>query len=427
MKTVRSKELHTLASNFIPGGVNSPVRAFKAVGGQPLFIERAQGSKLYDVDGNEFIDHVCSWGAMIVGHANKEVTKVLQEALKNGTSYGTCTFWEVELAREITAAFPSIEKIRMVNSGTEATMSAIRLARGFTGRDKIIKYTGCYHGHADYLLVKAGSGGITLGIPDSSGVPNDFAKNTLVAPFNDIKATLKKIKEYKGQIAAIIVEPVAANMGVILPKEEFLMSLREICSKEEIILIFDEVITGFRVSWGGAQKYFEVYPDLTCLGKIIGGGLPVGAFGGKREIMECLAPLGDVYQAGTLSGNPIAMNAGIETLKILKEPGIYKKLEDMAKFISKEFKKIAKKNEVPLYATQIGSLFCIFFTDGKVFDYNSAKKSDTKKYAKFFNGMLNEGVYFAPSQFEAAFLSLAHSEIDIEKTISSFFKVLKSF
>ncbi|MDY6864134.1 MAG: glutamate-1-semialdehyde 2,1-aminomutase [Thermodesulfobacteriota bacterium] len=425
MKTVKSNELHTLASNFLPGGVNSPVRAFKAVGGRPLFIERAKGDKLYDVDGNELIDYVCSWGAMIVGHAHKDVTKALRDALENGTSYGTCTLLEVKLAKEIIEAFPSIERIRMVNSGTEATMSAIRLARGFTGRDKIIKYEGCYHGHADYLLVKAGSGGITLGIPDSSGVPDDFAKNTLVVPYNDLEATLKKVKEYKGQVAAIIVEPVAANMGIILPKEEFFKGLREICTKEEIVLIFDEVITGFRVSWGGAQKYFDVYPDLTCLGKIIGGGLPVGAFGGKKEIMEHLAPIGDVYQAGTLSGNPIAMKAGIETLKILKQPGVYKALENSAVFISKEFKKLAQKYNLPVYSTQIASLFCTFFTREQVFDYASAKKCDTKRYARFFHGMLDQGIYFAPSQFEAAFLSLAHNEHDIEKTISCADRVLQ--
>jgi glutamate-1-semialdehyde 2,1-aminomutase len=414
-----SERLFQDAQHYIPGGVNSPVRAFQAVGGSPLFIQRAKGSRIWDVDGNEYIDYVASWGPMIVGHAHPRVIKALQRAAEHGTSYGAPTALEVELAALIVEALPSIELVRMVNSGTEAVMSAIRLARGYTKRDKVIKFAGCYHGHSDGLLVKAGSGATTFGQPDSAGVPADYARHTLVALFNDLDAVKGLVKENAGQIACVILEPIAGNMGVIPPKEGFLEGVREVCDQEGICLIFDEVITGFRVGWSGAQGIFGVMPDLTCLGKIIGGGLPVGAFGGKREIMEQLAPTGGVYQAGTLSGNPLAMTAGIETLKLLKKEGAYDLLEEKAAYLCTEAEKIARSSKTPTYLSRVGSMFCIFFTPGPVSDYASAKESDTEAFRRYFWALLEQGIYVAPSQFEAGFVSLAHTDEDIETTLAA--------
>jgi glutamate-1-semialdehyde 2,1-aminomutase len=414
-----SERLFQDAQRYIPGGVNSPVRAFQAVGGFPLFIRRAQGSRIWDVDGNEYIDYVASWGPMILGHAHPRVIQALQRAAEQGTSYGAPTALEVELAALIVEAIPSVELLRMVNSGTEAVMSAIRLARGYTKRDKVIKFEGCYHGHSDGLLVKAGSGATTFGQPDSPGVPADYARNTLLAPFNDLDAIKGLVKTNPGQIACVILEPIAGNMGVIPPHEGFLAGVRELCNQEGICLIFDEVITGFRVGWSGAQGIYKVMPDLTCLGKIIGGGLPVGAFGGKREIMEQLAPVGGVYQAGTLSGNPLAMTAGIETLKLLKEEGTYELLEQKTAYLCSEAEKIARSSKTPTYLSRVGSMFCIFFSRGPVGNYASAKKSDTEAFRRYFWALLEQGIYVAPSQFEAGFVSLAHTDEDIETTLAA--------
>jgi len=417
--TKGSERLFQDAQRYIPGGVNSPVRAFRAVGGSPLFIQRAQGSRIWDVDGNEYIDYVASWGPMILGHAHPRVIQALQRAAERGTSYGAPTALEKELAALIVKAIPSVELVRMVNSGTEAVMSAIRLARGYTKRDKVIKFEGCYHGHSDGLLVKAGSGATTFGQPDSAGVPAAYARHTLVAPFNDLAAIQGLVKANPGQIACVILEPVAGNMGIIPPKEGFLEGVRKLCDQEGICLIFDEVITGFRVGWSGAQGIYKVMPDLTCLGKIIGGGLPVGAFGGKREIMEELAPVGGVYQAGTLSGNPLAMTAGIETLKLLKEKGVYDLLEEKAAYLCTEAEKIARSAKTPTYFSRVGSMFSTFFTLGPVIDYASAKESDTEAFRRYFWALLEQGIYVAPSQFEAGFLSLAHTDEDIETTLAA--------
>ncbi|MEK6560607.1 MAG: glutamate-1-semialdehyde 2,1-aminomutase [Nitrospirota bacterium] len=417
MKHDKSLELFEAAQKLMPGGVNSPVRAFKAVGGHPIFIDRASGCLMYDADGNEYIDYVLSWGPMIAGHTHPKVTKALIEAVTKGTSFGASTALEIELAQMVRDAFPSMELIRLVNSGTEATMSAIRLARAHTGRDKILKFEGCYHGHADSLLVKAGSGVATLGVPDSPGVPADFAKNTLTAPFNNFEA-VKMIMENNGSdIACIIVEPVPGNMGVVPSADGFLRMLREITTQYGALLIFDEVMSGFRVAYGGAQELYGITPDLTCLGKIIGGGLPVGAYGGRKEIMEKIAPSGPVYQAGTLSGNPLAMTAGIETLKILSQPGTYERLNRLSEQLSQGFSDAAKSAGATVYNTGVGSMVCTFFTEGPVTDYESAKKSDTVAFGRFFLAMLEEGIYLAPSQFEAIFLSIAHKEEHIEKTI----------
>ncbi|RMF88410.1 MAG: glutamate-1-semialdehyde-2,1-aminomutase [Nitrospinota bacterium] len=426
METKRSQELFAQAQRYIPGGVNSPVRAFRAVGGHPLFIQRAAGSRIYDVDGNGYIDYVGSWGPLILGHAHPQVVAAIQRAARNGSSYGAPTELEVELARLITEAVPSIELVRMVNSGTEAAMSAIRLARGYTRRSKIIKFDGCYHGHVDGLLVQAGSGATTFGIPDSLGVPEDYTRNTISLPYNDLGAVEEVVSKQGEEIACIILEPIAGNMGVIPPQEGFLQGIRRLCSEYGIVLIFDEVITGFRVAYGGAQSLYGVTPDLTILGKIIGGGLPVGAFGGKREIMETIAPLGGVYQAGTLSGNPLAMMAGIETLKILSQEETYRKLEEGAQRLTEGMKAAAEKVGIPTFSTRVGSCFCTFFQEGPVTDYASAKRSDTQQYARFFHTMLAEGIYFAPSQFEAGFLSLAHSSEDIEQTIAASTKGFKA-
>ena len=425
MRNKKSKELFKKAKKLIPGGVNSPVRAFKSVGGEPLFIKKASGSKIYDADGNEYIDYVGSWGPMIVGHSNPKVVSALKKAIVNGTSYGAPTESEVQLAEMVIKAFPSIEMVRMVNSGTEATMSAIRLARAYTKRNKIIKFEGCYHGHVDSLLVKAGSGAATLGLPDSPGVPPDFAKNTITIPFNDIER-VKDVLEKEGEkIACIILEPVIGNIGVVPPKNGFLQELREVTKKYGIVLIFDEVMTGFRVAYGGTQELYNIKADLTCLGKIIGGGLPVGAYGGKREIMEMVAPAGPVYQAGTLSGNPLAMTAGIETLKILSKSGIYKKLDKISEKLCKGMEDGARESGIPVYSTRVGSMFSMFFTDKEVIDYTTAKTSDINRFSKYFSLMLKGGIYLAPSQFEAGFVSLAHSDSDIDRTIEVSRKTLK--
>ena len=426
MKTTKSKQLFAEAQKYIPGGVNSPVRAFRSVGGQPLFIKRAKGSHLYDVDGNSFIDYVLSWGPMILGHAPAPIIAAITRAAANGTSYGAPTELEVTLAKMIGQALPSMEQVRLVSSGTEAVMSAIRLARGYTKRDGILKFEGCYHGHSDYLLAKAGSGLATLGIPDCPGVPADFTRHTLTASYNDIEGVQRLIKAHGHKLACVIVEPVAGNMGVIPPSHEFLQALRELTRAHGMLLIFDEVITGFRVGYGGAQGLYGIRPDLTCLGKIIGGGLPVGAYGGRQEIMQWIAPAGPVYQAGTLSGNPLAVTAGIETLKRLKAPGLYKKLDQQAAELAEGIGEAAKKAGVPLTQTRVGSMLCGFFTKGPVVDWASAKQSDTQRYAKFFNRMLEKGCYFAPSQFEAAFLSTAHTQADIEKTILAARAALKN-
>ncbi len=426
MKTNKSNAFYKKAIELMPGGVNSPVRAFKAVGGSPLFIKKAKGSRIYDVDGNQYIDYVLSWGPMILGHSHPSVVKALKSAIENGTSFGAPTPLEIELAQLVKKAYPSIEKIRMVNSGTEATMSAIRAARGFTNRDKIIKFEGCYHGHADGLLVKAGSGATTFGVPDSPGVPKSYAKNTITLPFNDVK-TFKSViqKEWKS-IACVILEPVVGNIGCVLPKSGFLETLRKETLRHGIVLIFDEVMTGFRVSYGGAQQYYGIKPDMTCLGKVIGGGLPVGAYGGKKEIMSMIAPEGPVYQAGTLSGNPLAMTAGIETLKILSRKGVYDRLEKSMQALEEGLKDAAKKAGIKTKFYRAGTMFCTYFTDIEVVDYKTAKTSDVQKFARFFREMLNNGVNLAPSQFEAGFISTAHSSEDINRTINAAYKALKA-
>jgi glutamate-1-semialdehyde 2,1-aminomutase len=417
MKTTASKKLFEAAQRLIPGGVNSPVRAFKAVGTIPHFITRAKGARIYDADGNVFIDYVMSWGPMILGHAQASVIKAIARAAVRGTSYGAPTALEVTLAQLIVEAIPSMERVRLVSSGTEAVMSAIRLARAYTGRNTILKFEGCYHGHADSLLVKAGSGVATLGIPDSPGVPPDLAQHTLTASFNDVGGVERILEAHRGKLACVIVEPVAGNMGVVAPHGAFLERLRDLTRHYGIVLIFDEVITGFRLGYGGAQLRYGVIPDLTCLGKIIGGGLPVGAYGGPHHIMKLIAPEGPVYQAGTLSGNPLAVTAGIETLKLLKKPGVYRQLEERGRLLSEGLLEAARELGVGVTLNRVGSMMTLFFTPGPVTDYASAKKSDTLAFARFFRAMLEEGIYLPPSQFEAAFLSTAHTSADIAKTV----------
>ena len=429
MKTITSKKLFDAAQRLIPGGVNSPVRAFKAVGTVPRFITRAKGARIYDADGNAFIDYVMSWGPMILGHAAGPVIKAIARAAARGTSFGAPTALEVTLAQMIVEAIPSMERVRLVSSGTEAVMSAIRLARAYTGRDTILKFEGGYHGHADSLLVKAGSGVATLGIPDSPGVPADLAKHTLTGSYNDVGGVERLLETHRGKLACVIVEPVAGNMGVVPPHGAFLERLRDLTRHYGIVLIFDEVITGFRLSYGGAQLRYGVAPDLTCLGKIIGGGLPVGAYGGSHQIMKLIAPEGPVYQAGTLSGNPLAVTAGIETLKLLKRPGVYRQLEERARLLSDGLLEAARDLGVGVTLNRVGSMMTMFFTPGPVTDYASATKSDTLAYARFFRAMLEEGIYLAPSQFEAAFLSTAHTSADIAKTVKAArtaFKKLRS-
>lgn len=424
MKTEKSKQLFGEAKQLIPGGVDSPVRAFRAVGGQPLFIDHAAGPRIVDVDGNSFIDYVGSWGPLILGHAHPTVVKALQAACERGTSYGAPTALESELAGLIVEAMPSVDMVRFVNSGTEAVMSALRVARAFTGRDRIIKFAGCYHGHSDGLLVQAGSGATTLGTPDSPGVPAAAAQLTISLPYNDDAAVKEAFRLYPGEIAAVIVEPVVGNMGVIPPKEGYLQALRRITQDNGALLIFDEVITGFRVGYGGAQSLFGIDPDLTTMGKIIGGGLPVGAYGGARSIMEMVSPAGSVYQAGTLSGNPLAMTAGIETLKLLRQPGCYEQLDRLSARLGEGLGEAAKKTGKSVFQTRVGSMSTTFFTPGPVTDYQSALASDTATYGRFFRGMLERGFYFAPSQFEATFVSLSHREQDIEETVSAAAEVM---
>jgi len=419
LKTTTSRKLFALAKTQIPGGVNSPVRAFRSVGGTPLFIERAKGSTVRDVDGNSFIDYVGSWGPMILGHAHPKVVAAVRASASRGTSYGAPTPGEVGLAHLIRKAFPSIRKVRLVSSGTEAAMSAVRLARGYTGRDKIIKFEGGYHGHADAMLVSAGSGALTFGLPDSPGVPRDVARNTLTAKFNDVPSVSRLLERNRGQVAAVLVEPIPGNMGVVLPAPEFLAQLRALTKRHGTLLIFDEVISGFRVAFGGAQELFGVVPDLTVLGKIIGGGLPVGAFGGRREIMDALSPVGPVYQAGTLSGNPLAVAAGIAALTELSRKGIYRELHAKADYFAEKMAKVFAASGVPTYTNRVGSMWTTFFQPGPVTDYASAKRSDTKRYARYFHGLLARGIYVAPSQFEAGFVSLAHTKRDLDRTVAA--------
>jgi len=412
----QSKALLKRATRSIPGGVNSPVRAGKAVGVDPPFIARAEGCYLWDVEGNQYIDFVCSWGPMILGHGHPEVVKALEDRVPKGTSYGAPTELEVEMAEAIVEMVPSVEMVRMVNSGTEATMSAIRLARGFTGRDKIIKFDGCYHGHADSLLVSAGSGVATLGIPDSPGVPQDLAQHTLSLAFNNLDEVSKAFEKYGAEIAAVIIEPIPGNMGVIIPDHEFLKGLREITQENKALLIFDEVISGFRVGLGGAQELYDIMPDLTCLGKIIGGGLPVGAYGGRRDIMERMAPEGDIYQAGTLSGNPLAMAAGLATLKVLQKSDIYEELEEKGRMLFSGLEDAAGSTDLKVVVNRVGSMGSIFFTDDPVKDFTSAKASNGDIYKSYYVSMLEQGIYLAPSPFEACFVSTAHDEESIRKT-----------
>jgi glutamate-1-semialdehyde 2,1-aminomutase len=415
----KSISLFQEAQKLFPGGVNSPVRAFRAVGGQPLFIDRGEGPYLYDVDGNRYIDYVLSWGPLITGHAHPNIVKAIQKAATRGTSYGAPSPLEIELAKKIMDFMPNIEMIRFVNSGTEATMSALRLARAYTKRDKIIKFDGCYHGHADMLLVQAGSGVVTLGLPDSPGVPATTAANTLVANFNDLDSVEMLFKNNPGQIAGIIVEPVAGNMGVVPPQPGFLQGLRRITEREGAVLIFDEVMTGFRVHKGGAQTLYDIQPDLTTLGKVIGGGLPVGAYGGKREIMQLVAPLGPMYQAGTLSGNPLAMSAGIAALDLIRAGDCWEEMEQAAGRLEAGISSAAKKAGIPIQQTRVGTMFTTFFSETRPVDWNTVKGADKVRFGKFFQKMLEKGVYLAPSQFEAGFLSLLHDEIIIDATIEA--------
>ena len=417
MNQSNSEKLFARAQQFIPGGVNSPVRSFRAVQGTPPFIHRGQGSRVWDVDGNEYIDYVCSWGPLALGHAHPAVVEAIQAAAQNGTSFGAPTELEVELAQLICEAFPSVDTVRLVSSGTEACMSAIRLARAHTGRSKIIKFSGNYHGHADGLLVRAGSGAMTHGIPTSAGVPESYAQETLVADYNGLSSVEAWFERYPQDIAGIIVEPVAGNMGVVPPAEGFLEGLRSLTSANGAALIFDEVITGFRLAYGGAQTLFNITPDITCLGKIIGGGLPVGAYGGRREIMEQVAPLGPMYQAGTLSGNPLAVTAGITTLKELQKPGVYQYMDTLAQRLTEGISRVFAQHEVPSHINRVNSMFTGFFTAGPVDTLAQVEQADIAKYGAYFHALLERGVYIAPSQFEAGFVSLAHTQQDIDHTI----------
>ena len=419
MQHTRSQELFSQAQQYIPGGVNSPARSFRAVAGTPPFIARGRGSRVWDVDGNEYIDYLGSWGPLVLGHAHPAVVDALKTAAEQGTSFGAPVEREVELARLICDALPSVDTVRLVNSGTEACMSAIRLARAFTGRNKIIKFSGCYHGHADGLLVQAGSGALTHGVPTSAGVPPSYALETLVADYNDLASVERLFEAYPADIAGIIVEPVAGNMGVVPPADGFLQSLRRLTVDHGALLIFDEVITGFRVAYGGAQGLFGVTPDITTLGKIIGGGLPVGAYGGRREIMEMVSPLGPMYQAGTLSGNPLAVTAGVVTLTELQQPGTYDRLEALARRLTAGLEEVFTRTEVPATINRVGSMFTSFFAPGPVHTFAQAEQSDVGRYGRYFHAMLEAGVYLAPSQFEAGFVSLAHTKEDIDRTIDS--------
>lgn len=425
-KTHQSKAIFAQALNLMPGGVSSPVRAFKSVGGDPVVFERVNGAYAWDVDGNQYIDYIGSWGPAIVGHAHPEVIAALQDALQRGTSFGAPCRLENVLAEMVIAAVPSVEMVRFVNSGTEACMSVLRLMRAFTGRDKIIKFEGCYHGHADMFLVKAGSGVATLGLPDSPGVPKSTTVNTLTAPFNDLAAVEALFREYPDQIAGVMLEPVVGNAGFIPPQPGFLQGLRDVTQRYGSLLVFDEVMTGFRISYGGAQEYFGVTPDLTTLGKVIGGGLPVGAYGGRREIMQMVAPAGPMYQAGTLSGNPLAMTAGIKTLEILQRPGSYEYLTQITTKLTTGLLAVAQETGHAMVGGSISGMFGFFFTGDPVHTYDDAKKADVQKFSRFHRGMLEAGVYLAPSQFEAGFTSLAHTEADVEKTLAAAHQVLSA-
>ena len=413
------------AKRFLPGGVNSPVRAFRAVGSEPFFVVKGLGSRVFDSQGREYVDYICSWGALILGHSDPRIVSVLRDQLERGTSYGLLNPWEVELAEKLVAHVPSLEMVRLLNSGTEATMTAIRLSRAFTGRKRFIKFEGCYHGHSDCLLVQAGSGALTFGVPSSGGVPKEYASLTLVAPYNDLDSVEVLFKRHPGEIASVIVEPVCGNMGVVLPREGFLQGLRELCTKNGALLIFDEVITGFRLSLSGAQGLYKVMPDLTCLGKIIGGGLPVGAVGGRREIMSLLAPEGPVYQAGTLAGNPLAVRAGLETIRVLEKEKPYEELEKKAKTLAQGILQAFNEKGIPVRINQVGSMLSLFFTEKEVFDLASAKRSNTTLFSSFFHGLLKRGILIPPSQFEAWFISTAHTENDLFLTIEAVREVLK--
>src|ERR1022692_3363772 len=426
MNRTQSESLFAEALKYIPGGVNSPVRAFRAVGGNPFFVNRASGSKIWDVDGNDYVDYVLTWGPAILGHAHPKIISAVKTAADHGTSFGIPNPYEVTMAKLICSLVPSVKKVRMTNSGTEACMSAIRLARGFTKRDKIIKFDGCYHGHADSLLVKAGSGALTFGYPDSAGVPAAFTQHTIVVPFNDTEAVKAAFAANKNQIAGIIVEPVPGNAGVYLPKPGYLEFLSTITKADGALLIFDEVMTGFRLARGGAQERFGITPDVSCFGKVIGGGLPVAAFGGRSEIMDCLAPVGPVYQAGTLSGNPLAMAAGIAALEELAASDAYTKLEQLGVALEAGMKSAAKSASVPVQFNRCGSMFCAYFTSEPVHKVAEAMTSDRERFKRYFHGMLAEGIYFAPSQFEAGFLSTAHAAADIERTVTAAAKVMKT-
>lgn len=419
LKTTKSEEIFAAAQKLMPGGVSSPVRAFKSVGGQPIVFDRVKGAYVWDVDGNQYIDYVGSWGPAICGHSHPEVTQALHEALEKGTSFGAPCYLENVLAEMVIDAVPSVEMVRFVNSGTEACMGVLRLMRAFTGRDKLIKFEGCYHGHADMFLVKAGSGVATLGLPDSPGVPKSTTANTLTAPYNDLETVKKLFAENPGEIAGVILEPVVGNAGFIPPDAGFLEGLRLLTEENGALLVFDEVMTGFRIAYGGAQERFSITPDLTTLGKVIGGGLPVGAYGGRRDIMQMVAPAGPMYQAGTLSGNPLAMTAGIKTLELLQRPGTYDQLDRITKKLSDGLLQIAQETGHAACGGQISGMFGLFFTEGPVHNYEDAKKCDTAKFGRFHRGMLEQGIYLAPSQFEAGFTSLAHTDEDIDRTLEA--------
>ncbi|MBI3799771.1 MAG: glutamate-1-semialdehyde 2,1-aminomutase [Deltaproteobacteria bacterium] len=414
-----SHKLFLEAQKYLPGGVNSPVRAWRAVGGDPLFIQRGRGCRVIDADGQEYIDYVGSWGPLIVGHAHSQVVRALGETLKRGTSFGAPTPREIELAKILVEAVPSLEKVRLTSSGTEAAMTALRLARGYTGRTKIIKFAGCYHGHSDALLVRAGSGALTFSTPDSAGVPEAFASQTLVAEYNDLASVEVYLKAEPAAIAAVIVEPIPGNMGLVLPKPDFLAGLRSLTRAYGVVLIFDEVISGFRVARGGAQEIYGIDPDLTCLGKVIGGGLPLAAVGGKRAIMDLLSPLGPVYQAGTLSGNPLAVTAGIETLKLMGSPGAYARLNELGSLMAEGLRAAIQDSGIVACVNQLGSMFTVFFGVDQVQDYATATRSDTQLFARYFQGMIDRGIYLPPSQFETAFISLVHGEAEIEETLAA--------